>query len=444
MCIFPVLFVKTLSKAGGIFNRGSSLPGKLALKLFPASLSRLRLPRNIIAVTGSNGKTTTAEMITSALGKSGLRVVTNGKGSNQTEGVATAILSAAGIDGKVDADCMVLEVDERYAEDVFSKISPTVLVVTNLFRDQLTRNSDPFFVRDKLKCAVAKLPASATVLLNADDPISLTVAGEHTNVKYFGLAPDVLSTNATDSVYEDCVCCPVCGGKLDYSSYHFSQLGTFVCRSCGFCTPHAEYRVSFVSPDGTNVVINGRPTQTSFSGKYQYYNLAAAFAACEESGLSGEKTSCALSQFVSANGRKTDYDFCGKPCTLLISKHENSTAYNLNLEYAAAGNEPTDVMAVIDRISRKYFSSDTGWVWDINFDILNSNNIKNIYLGGKYAYDAAVRVKAAVRDTAKIHTDCDIAELFKTASVGEGKRLVILTCFADAQKVSEELKKWKK
>lgn len=444
MTAIPVIITKLLRLCGLLFGRGSSLPGKVALKLFPHVISRIAPPRTVIAVTGSNGKTTTTEMITFTLRRLGLNAVSNSKGSNQTEGIATAVLCACGTAGKVRADCLVLEVDERYAADIFSRITPNILIITNLYRDQLTRNGDPFFVRDRLKDAVQLLPSDTTILLNADEPISRTAAVGHKNVRYFGLRSDVMSQTHTDAVYEDCVCCPVCGKTLNYSSYHYSQLGAYRCDACGFSSPPADYIVSDIADGGKEVTVNEQKIHSAFTGKFQAYNIAAAFAACREAGEDEYKTADALSCFVSQSGRQTDFGFAGKRGTLLISKHENSTAYDLNLEYAAATGEPTGVMLIIDRISRKYFSSDTGWLWDINFGILNSLNIKNIYIGGKYAYDAAVCVKTAVQNKTAIRTDCDISSLLKSAAVGEENRLIVLTCFADAQKVSEELKKWKK
>ncbi len=444
MTAIPVFITKLLVYCGQFFGRGSSLPGKLALKLFPHVFHGITPPSTVIAVTGSNGKTTTTEMIAFTLRKLGLNVVTNSKGSNQTEGITTAVLGACDTAGKVCADCLVLEVDERYAYDIFSRIAPNILVITNLYRDQLTRNGDPFFVRDRLREAVGVLPSDTTVLLNADEPISRTAADGHKKVRYFGLRSDVMSQKSTDAVYEDCACCPECGGTLQYSSYHFSQLGTYICGDCGFCTPNADVLVSDISDCGKEITINGQRIHSSFTGKFQPYNIAAAFAACSETGAEPSKIADALSRFVSSNGRQTNFLFEGKHGVLLISKHENSTAYDLNLEYAADSEKPTGVMIIIDRISRKYFSSDTGWLWDINFGILNSENIKNIYLGGKYAYDAAVCVKAAVQNKNAVRVDRNISDSFAAAAVGEENRLIVLTCFADAQKVSEELKKWKK
>ena len=128
---------------GRLCGRGSSLPGKLALKICPDVLSRMQLPKTVIAVTGSNGKTSTVEMIAAILTAAGKRVVYNKEGSNQIEGVTTLILGSATLRGRVPADVLLLESDERYAARTFRYFRPTLFVVTNLCRDQLTRNGHP-------------------------------------------------------------------------------------------------------------------------------------------------------------------------------------------------------------------------------------------------------------------------------------------------------------
>ena len=155
--------------AGRLVGKGSSLPGKLALKVCPDILSRVRLPEHIIAVTGSNGKTSTVEMIAAILRADGKNVTSNQEGSNQIEGVATLILTHATLGGTVRADVLLLESDERYARYSFRHFHPTEFVITNLYRDQLTRNGHPEWVYDAILPAIHP---ETELILNADDPLS--------------------------------------------------------------------------------------------------------------------------------------------------------------------------------------------------------------------------------------------------------------------------------
>ena len=135
---------------GKLVGKGSSMPGKFALKICPDILKRVQLPPHIIAVTGSNGKTSTVEMIATVLRAQGKHVIYNAEGSNQVEGVTTLILTHATLGGKVNADVLLLESDERYAAHSFKYFHPTEFVITNLYRDQLTRNGHPESVFDAI------------------------------------------------------------------------------------------------------------------------------------------------------------------------------------------------------------------------------------------------------------------------------------------------------
>ena len=154
MRFLTILACKLLSFVGKLIGKGTSLPGSVALKLCPNILSRLQLPEHIIAITGSNGKTSTVEMIAAILRADGKTVVYNEEGSNQIEGVTTLVLSHASLSGKVNADVLLIESDERYASHSFKFFHPTEFVITNLYRDQLTRNGHPESVYDAILPAI--------------------------------------------------------------------------------------------------------------------------------------------------------------------------------------------------------------------------------------------------------------------------------------------------
>ena len=138
--MFIIILAKILYFIGKLIGKGSSMPGQIALKLDKNILKKIKLPEDIIVVTGSNGKTSTTELICSILEKNGYSVGCNKEGSNQTEGVTTMILNACNLKGEVKKDVLVIESDERYTRHTLKYFEPKYLVVTNLYRDQMTRN----------------------------------------------------------------------------------------------------------------------------------------------------------------------------------------------------------------------------------------------------------------------------------------------------------------
>ena len=150
MFVIALLIGKLVRFVGAFFGKSSNLPGDIALKLYPGLFKRFRFDGQVLAVTGSNGKTTTANLVAHILKQAGYSVVNNAKGSNLIGGVATTLLAASTLGGRVRQDFVILEVDERFSRLIFRDFSPNMMLVTNLFRDQLTRNGNVDVILAKL------------------------------------------------------------------------------------------------------------------------------------------------------------------------------------------------------------------------------------------------------------------------------------------------------
>ena len=375
--------------AGKLVGKGSSLPGKLALKVCPDILSRVRLPGRIIAVTGSNGKTSTVEMIAAILRAEGKRVIYNEEGSNQIEGVATLILTSATLGGDVRADVLLLESDERYARHTFRWFHPTELVVTNLYRDQLTRNGHPEWVYDAILPAIHP---ETELILNADDPLSSCFARVHEKVRWFGLERCAGDLDAPSGVYRDGAYCPVCHAAMEYDYVHYNHIGAYRCTKCGHRKPATDYTVTAADLEKGVLTIDGAVTvELAFRSIYNVYNILAAYAVCRRAGAAAETAAGVLSRYLLKNGRMQTFRLGARHGTLLTSKHENSIAYDTNLRYIAASGEDCAVLVIVDAVSRKYFTSETSWLWDIDFGQLEAPHVKEIVLSGRYCNDLAER-----------------------------------------------------
>jgi len=423
--------------AGKLVGKGSSLPGKLALKVCPDILSRVRLPAHIIAVTGSNGKTSTVEMIAAILRADGKNVIYNQEGSNQIEGVTTLILTHATLGGRVRADVLLLESDERYARYSFRYFHPTEFVITNLYRDQLTRNGHPEWVYDAILPAIHP---ETELILNADDPLSSCFARGHEKVIWFGLDRCSFDVDAPTGAYHDGACCPVCRGPMEYGYVHYNHIGAYRCPKCGHQKPATDCTATAVDLEKGRLTIDGAVTvDLAFRSIYNVYNILAAYAVCRRTGASPETCAGVLSRYLLKNGRMQTFRLGGRHGTLLTSKHENSIAYDTNLRYIAASGEPCTVLVIVDAVSRKYFTSETSWLWDIDFDQLNAPHVREIVLSGRYCSDLAERFSYTELKNWRVQPDiAEAAEELKAAGDGE---LYVVTCFSDRDKLLSHVEK---
>ena len=439
MKILTILVCKMLAVAGKLVGKGSSLPGKIALKLCPNILSRLTLPKNIIAVTGSNGKTSTVEMLAKVLQDGGKKVVYNKEGSNQIEGVTTLLLKSATLSGKVSGDVVLLESDERFARLTFRHIKPTVFVITNLYRDQLTRNAHPYRIYDAVKDAVDLVP-NAKLVLNADDPIVCNLGQGREDVVYFGMDNNAYTTKESDALFNDCHYCPRCKAPMEYDFFHYTHLGHYRCTGCDFHRPATEYTVDTMDFEANTITINGDPISLEFASKYNVYNLCAAYTAACLMGMEGKTAAQLLSAFVMKNGRVVRFAVGENEGVLITSKHENSTSYNQSLSYVSSQKGPTTLVILVDAISRKYYTAETSWLWDISFEMLRDTGVKKIVLTGKYAYDLATRFQIADIQSAEVIVEPDLDKMAALIGKKDENALYAVTCFSDKGKLFDRVK----
>ncbi|WP_455582013.1 MurT ligase domain-containing protein [Dysosmobacter sp.] len=428
-----ILVCKVGRAVGRLIGKGSSLPGKYALKICPDILRRVQLPAHIIAVTGSNGKTSTVEMIAAIARAAGKTVVYNEEGSNQIEGVTTTVLTHATFGGRVRADVLLIESDERYAARSFHYFHPTEFVITNLYRDQLTRNGHPEWVYDAVAPAIHP---DTELILNADDPLSSCFARGHENVKWFGLDACSISGSTVTGVYHDGAYCPVCKAPMEYDYVHYNHIGAYHCTRCGHKKPATDYTVTAADLAQGRLTIDGSITiQLAFRSIYNVYNILAAYAACREMGIAADTAAGVINNYILKNGRMQKFTLGSHRGVLLTSKHENSIAYDTNLRYIASSKDPCVVLVIVDAVSRKYFTSETSWLWDIDFDQLNREQVRRVVLAGRYCNDLAERFSFTGIPSEKIEVQPDIAAAAQALRCGGSEQLYAVTCFSDRDKL---------
>jgi len=446
--IIAIAICKLLYFIGSRIGRGSSLPGQVALAVCPGALKQIKLPDIIVAVTGSNGKTSTVEFLSRALQGCGMKVGWNREGANQIEGAATLLLRMATFRGRVNRDALVLECDERYARKLFEVIKPSIMIVTNLCRDQMTRNGHHEFIQSCISTAIDAAGAGMTLVLNADDPYvaALANASANANVVWFGVGADVVLQNSGYRApdigyssflrYDDGAFCPVCKERFTYDYRVTAHMGGYRCGACGFSRPEPDYCVTGLNyKTGAVALDGGITTRLKFPSLTGAYNLVAAIAAAGTAGVKAEDSARALDGYELTGGRTVYLAADGRDGILLVSKHENSLSYNHSLSWLAGQGRQCTVVILVDSISRKYYTSETSWLWDVDFDILADDNVRSVVLAGRYVNELAARFAFTAIDPGKIGYVPDTGRLREYVKDNTTGYIYAVTCFSDKEKL---------
>jgi len=370
---------------------GSSLPGKIALKLNPNILKKLAKKWNVILVTGTNGKTTTSDMIVKALMAGGMTVINNSAGANMTPGIVAAFVKNYRFIERRKNRFAVIEVDEAYMRQITTMIDPQIIVATNIFRDQLDRYGETTTTYKYIFEAILNVP-NAKLILNGDESMLGNMPVKNSCI-YFGFEnygePTVLAN--TESIF-----CRDCKTKYLYKSIVFNHLGEYYCENCGHSRPELDYNIRDVSlsPLGSVVTINDFHVEIGLPGLYNIYNAACAFAVADSLGVEKDIIAQSLATQESKFGRFETIEIDEKTLKLLLIK--NPAGCNQCIDTVAIDEKEVSLMFLLND---KYADGrDVSWIYDAHFEALSKMNISKIIIGGDRAYDMAIRLKVAGLD----------------------------------------------
>lgn len=401
---------------------GSSIPGVIVDRLDPGFVARkaASLTGGIIAVSGTNGKTTTTSMIRAILAAAGIVTVSNETGANMMRGVSTSLL-----DLPREATAGVFEIDEAWLVRLVPLLQPRVVVLTNVFRDQLDRFGEAESVAALLAKGAAGLPTGARVVVNADDPLLWHALHDRRPVG-FGVRPlvPVQTSHRGDAEPETC---PHCGSHLEYEMRTIAHLGRCRCISCGWASVPPAFEASVVEGGGLGpmtIEIAGERVDLKLGGLYNAYNAAAAVAAAAEFGIAPSLAAHALSTFRARFGRSEDFVVDGKPVQLVLAKNPAGASAVVR-ELATDPQAGAVVIAVSDQIAD---GRDISWIWDVDHERLALTGLP-LVPGGRRAADVAVRLKYAGADPAPAETDPLSAIRSALARCPVGKTTFVLATY---------------
>jgi lipid II isoglutaminyl synthase (glutamine-hydrolysing) len=386
----------TVARAAGALARlvgageGSSFPGVVAERLSPGFMGRriARLPGGVVVVSGTNGKTTTASMIRTILRSAGDRTIGNETGANMRQGVAAALLHVS-----TGARTAVFEVDEAALPTVVEELAPRLLVLTNVFRDQLDRFGESERVVQLLRLGAERLPPDAIVVANADDGMLFT-ALEARDPVGFGLRLPAATQDDLDThrIGMEAEVCPRCGVRLVYEHRTISHLGSARCPACGWASSAPRVLADVAARDGLRSVtlrVDGTTFTVPTGGLHNAYNAAAALAAAIELRVPLDDAVRALASYRARFGRLEELRVGERE--LLLTLMKNPASADVLIQEVAADPMIGAVVVVLNDGDAD--GRDVSWIWDVDFERL-AGGVPMIPSGHR-ADDMAVRLKYA-------------------------------------------------
>lgn len=369
------------------FGRGGSLPGEFALRMDPDFIQKFRMPPVVVLVTGTNGKTTTSNLIAESLRAAGLKVINNRRGDNLNVGIATLLACNSESHYQVQGDAAVIEVDELTLYRQFRNLHPTHLVVNNFFRDQLDRAGEMETIIRKIQSVTTDFEGD--LILNGDDPNTLRIAdtAKKAKVHIFSVGRNKVSQETTDEASEGKFC-PRCGRPLKYEYYQYSHIGRFHCEYDHYGEINPDVFVSSVDYDRQCFTVDGKEYHSYLNNIYTVYNCAAVLTVMKTLKLDPKAANEVFTRFHLNEGRNEVFQL-SQPCTINLVK--NPTGTNEVLKFILSQQGDKNILILLNDNDQD--GHDVSWIWDAHFERLNQPDVKHIICSGLRAYDIALRLK---------------------------------------------------
>lgn len=418
--------IRTLKIIG---KKAGTFPGKLAIKLNKNIYAYFKVTGKIIVITGTNGKTTTNNMIYQILNKNN-KVVSNIGGNNIGWGIVSTLISNCNIFGKVDCDYLVLETDEHWVAEIYKNknLKLDTLIVLNFFRDQLDRAGELETLILKLYKFIENNPCN--LILNGNDPNVLRLGMNNKGKNYYyGVCKLPISKIKSHDKMEGIIC-PNCKIPLKYEYYHYAHIGAFECNKCGFGKINYDTLVEKI--EGNKIYIGNSIYEINKPDLYNIYNILSIITLSKIYKINSSSLKSVIKNYKSNNGRGEEFKINNNSVILQLGK--NPTGFNVVFKAMKEDKNKKDLLVIInDKVNDGF---DVSWIWDIDFSNISSFN--KIICSGSRASDLAVRIKCAGYQANKIEIIKKEEEAIDKLVNGNNKKYIISN-YSSLTKVKEYL-----
>ena len=408
-----------LSKLG----RGSTLPGKLALKFDNDILNTLARDYEVVVITGTNGKTLTTALTVGILKEAFDEVVTNPSGANMISGITTTFLTAK--KGESGKNIAVLEIDEASLSRICDYIKPSLFVFTNIFRDQMDRYGEIYTTYQMILDAAQKVP-TATVLLNGDSPLFNSVTLKNP-VQYYGFDTEKGEPKLAHYNTEG-ILCPKCQHILKYKLNTYANLGDYICEHCGFRRPELDYKLTQLTSlrhNSSDFVIDGQSYHINIGGLYNIYNALAAVSVAQFFEVEPTTIKTGFDKSRAVFGRQETFKIGDKECTLVLIK--NPVGATQALEMIKLAPYPFSLSVLLN--ANYADGIDTSWIWDADFEQVLNMDIPHMIAGGVRHSEIARRLRVTGYNAEQISEVADLSRVFEKIKNQETKHAYILATY---------------
>lgn len=365
-------------------KKGTDLPGQIARRVDQNILRKLAAQvDDIVFVSGTNGKTTTSNLIGHTLKANNIDIIHNNEGANMAAGITSAFIMQSTKNTKV----AVIEIDEGSIPRVLKEVTPTMMIFTNFFRDQMDRFGEIDIMVNNIAKSISN--KGIKLLLNADDPFVSRLKIASDTIVYYGMkahAHEFEQSTMNESKY-----CPNCGRLLEYDYIHYNQIGHYHC-TCGFKreTPKYEVNTFDVSPF-LKLNINDAHFDMKIAGDFNAFNAIAAYSVLRELGLNDESIRKGFETYTSDNGRMQYFKLNEKEAMINLAKNPAGMNASLSVGEQLEGKK----VYVISLNDNAADGRDTSWIYDADFEKLSEQDIEAIIVTGTRAEELQLRLKLA-------------------------------------------------